>query len=111
MSVVWGRDSSNDWGEVDFFGGRQSNGIRDEIRMISPLDNGNKEGYSGSPASYIDIDDPRISRRIKMERESNRKRFVENRDLVKSLISNGVVYPTRQMLDNVVVELKKMARG
>lgn len=111
MSVVWARDSSNDWGDNDFFGRSQSNGRRGEIQMISPLDNGNKEGYSGSPTSYIDIDDPRISRQIKMEKEINRKRFVENRDLVKSLISSGVVYPTKRMIDSVVSELKKIARG
>lgn len=110
MSVSWARDSSNDWGCCDFFEfcENRKNG---DVRMISPLDDGNKEGYSGNPTSYIDVDDPRISRYHRLEKESNRRRFVENIELVKSLISNGVVYPTRKMIENTVAEIRKIAGG
>lgn len=111
MSVVWARDVGSEWN--DNFGKpfRHANGQQmNQTRMISPMDNCDKEGYSGTPRSFIDVDDPRIRKKSIEYNERGRNEFRKNMELVKSLIKSGVVYPTGGMIYEIVNKLREIAK-
>lgn len=103
MGVVWARDSeSNEWGNTSPF---------PRTRTVSRVCQGDKEGYSGNPHHFTDVDDPRFAKLKAVEKEGQRKEFVKNKDLVAELIKSGVVYPTKAQLDKAIEELKRIAKG
>ena len=96
MSVVWSRDCG-DWGDGS------------PMRMLSPVRDADREGFCGTPSHFIDVDDPRVKKYCDDSRSRWRKSFVENRELIATLIQHGVVYPTGAMLGRVVQELKRIS--
>ena len=110
MSEVWARDlDSGDWGYVPR-PKRNSNSARPcGMRMLSPTSNADKEGYTGTPSSYIDADSPRLAKLENARKAASSKMLSENRKLVEGRIKDGVVYPTAAMLEKVVSKLKNIA--
>ena len=96
MSVVWARDCGG-WGDEP------------PMRMPRPVRDADREGFCGTPSHFIDVDDPKVKKYCDDSRVRGRKSFAENRELVTTLIQQGVVYPTGAMLDRVVRELRRIS--
>jgi hypothetical protein len=111
MSVVWARDSDdNEWG--DSFGSPfNRNEARKCQNIIVHNAASNKEGYSGEPTSFIDINDPSIVDVQRKYEEKGREEFRNNMKLVGNLIQGGVVMPTEKMVLRTVEKLKRIANG
>lgn len=111
MSVVWARDGNSEWGcgESPFGNDFSKSSITNRQRMISPMDNCDKEGYSGTPRSFIDVNDPRVEKYSREYNKRGRAEFLKNKELVKSLINQGVLYPTGKMIEEIVNRLRKIA--
>lgn len=110
MSVVWARDSDcNEWGNAfSPFSRRQPDKYN---RHVIPDIVSNKEGYSGNPTSFIDVNDPRVADVQRKHEEMNKDGFRKNMSLVAGLIQKGVVMPTDRMILKSVEKLKKIASG
>ena len=113
MSVVWasGGDGA-EWGDSfnPFGNSCKPQNVRREVTLIPNLDS-NKEGYFGSPTSFIDIDDPRISKFQRRYSENGRQCFRDNIKTVEKLIKSGIVMPTGFMVAKAVEKLRKIANG
>ena len=110
MSVVWARDSDcNEWGDAFRpFSRRQPDQCD---RHAIPDVVSNKDGYSGNPTSFIDVNDPRVADAQRKHEERNKDGFRKNMSLVAALIQKGVVMPTDKMILKSVEKLKKIASG
>lgn len=137
MSVVWASGGGNEWGSSTDWGRpcrpyqqhvdrREKPPIESRpppfstdgcpssiprMRMVTPTQDANKEGYSGTPTSFIDLNDPRLAKLNDMHKRNGQEEFKKNIPLVEQLIKSGVVYPTKGMLEKAVGELKRIARG
>lgn len=111
MSVVWARDSDcNEWGDAFNPSPHHHHTIQCN-RHVIPDVLSNKDGYSGNPTSFIDINDQRVANAQRRHEERNRNEFRNNMSLVASLIQSGVVMPTDKMILKSVEKLKKIASG
>ena len=110
MSVVWARDSDcNEWGNAfSPFSRRQPDQCG---RHAIPDVVSNKDGYSGNPTSFIDVNDPRVADAQRKHEERNKDGFRKNMSLVAGLIQSGVVMPTDKMILKSIEKLKKIASG
>lgn len=111
MSVTWSRDlDGNDWGSIRSMPRGPAKRTVTSTKTIN-LSNSNKEGYSGNPTTFVDIDDPRISAVQRKYRSAGAAAFRKNMPLVSDLIQSGVVMPTGKMMENVVNKVRKIANG